>query len=351
MIARRDAHLLAVDIGGTKTSLAVAESSATGPRPYLSVDRLPTPATAADVLARLLIAGRRLVGDGALAGIGVSFGGRVQPAPTPRLTSLHVPGWQDIDLAGALTRAFEAPTLMANDADTAARGEYVCLPIEQRPATLAYMTVSTGIGAAMIIDGRPHPGRYGLAGEIGHLAVQPGGATCSCGGDGHLEALAAGPAIARAALAALEADAQCPSRLRAALAMQGSLTARDIDDAARHGDLLAATVLGDAGALVGQAVAVIALLLDPDLVLIGGGVAESGDAFWGPLRQAAQAGTLRMPDLRRASLGANSAMRGALELARDAAGAGRREASAAAPPLQGIGECAGEGQVGRPDQC
>lgn len=310
-------HLLAVDIGGTKIALAVAETAATGARPYLAVDRIATPATAAEALAGLLAAGRRLIGDRTLAGIGVSFGGQVRQPPSDPLRSLHVPGWQNIDLQAELTRAWGAPTLIANDANTAARGEYACLPVGRHPATLVYLTVSTGIGAAVIIDGRPHPGPNGLAGEIGHLPIISGGAACGCGGAGHLEALASGTAIARNAVAALTV-AHRPSALHEALAIQGAVTAGDVAEAARRGDPLAVELLADAGALVGHAVAVMALVLDPDLVLIGGGVAESGRAFWDPLRRAAEAETLRMPTLQLAGLRTDSALRGALELATDA---------------------------------
>jgi len=321
--------LLAIDIGGTKTTLAVAKLSAGGSHPYLAIDRLPTPSTAAAALVALLAAGRRLLGDDQAAGIGVSFGGHVHHAPRCRLMSRHVPGWEAVDLVEHLTRGFGGKTLIANDADAASRGEHACLPVDQQAMTLAYLTVSTGIGAAMIIDGRPHLGRYGLAGELGHLPISLDGPSCSCGSVGHLEALASGPAIARAAVAALDAEPQRRTVLHAARATQGFLTAVDVDRAARHGDELAARLLGEAGALVGHAVTVMTLVLDPDLVIVGGGVAQAGPAFWQPLRQAAQAGALRTPDVRRSGLGATGALRGALELARAAAHIGHQGDSGA----------------------
>ncbi|BCB91944.1 hypothetical protein Psuf_092570 [Phytohabitans suffuscus] len=280
----------------------------------------------------LLPAAHGLVAGRPVAGVGVSFGGHVSLSAPPALRSLHVPGWLEVPLTTRLERALDAPVLVANDAEAAARGEHACIPAGQRDLDLVYLTISTGVGGALLLRGRPHRGRNGLAGEVGHIRLRDTG-TCSCGGEGHLEAFASGPAIARAAAEAVRRDPTHPTSLRTVLDQDGALTARDVDASARGGDSLAAAVLAEAGDLVGRAAAMIGLLLDPDVILVGGGVSQAGDAFWEPLRAAVRADVLRHVLVRPALLGPDSALRGALELAADAATAAdeRRRPLAVAP--------------------
>ncbi|GAA0990013.1 ROK family glucokinase [Acrocarpospora macrocephala] len=307
---------MAVDIGGTKTALAIAAPPPEANGAYLARRRFPTPATGRETLDTLLAITRELAADHAVAGIGVSFGGQVRTDRPPHLKSLVVPGWEILDLRAEFARAFGgAPTLIANDGEAAAHGEYVSMPAGARRDTLAYITVSTGVGGAFLLNGRPHRGRHGLAAEVGHIPVRPGG-RCPCGGTGHLEAYASGPAIAQAAEARLT---NARSSLHDVIRERGSLTAKDIDQAARHGDAFATMILGEAGTLVGRAAALIGLLLDPDAIIIGGGVAQAGDAFWHPLHTAARLDALHPTEILPARLGPDSALRGALELARMAA--------------------------------
>lgn len=311
--------LLAIDIGGTKTALAIASPTSQSIDFYLERHQFATPATGKRAVAALLAAARELVGDRAVAGIGVSFGGQVSTDQRPSVKSLVIPGWEHLDLRTELAQALGgAPTLIANDGEAAARGEYLTIPVEQRPETLAYLTVSTGVGGAFLVSGRPHRGHHGLAAEVGHIPVRSDG-RCPCGGTGHLETFASGPAIARAAAAALVEKPHEDSRLRVAHAAGRSLTAQDVDRAARQGDALAAAILAEAGTLVGRAVALISLLFDPDAVIIGGGVAQAGNAFWAALLRAARFEALHDTIVQPARLGTDSALRGALELARDAA--------------------------------
>ena len=309
--------LLAIDLGGTKTAVAMARRDADGPAPYLSRHLFPTPQTAMETLAVLMPAVDRLAAEHTVAGVGVSFGGHVGDNGA-RLRSLHVPGWQDLPLSEELSRATGAPVRIANDAEAGAIGEYACLPARGINVDLAYLTVSTGIGGALVLNGRLHHGRHGLAGEVGHIRMRDDG-RCSCGGTGHLEAWASGPAIARTARRRLSKQPERRTMLRHVVRTHGVLTARDVADVARAGDPLAAEVLADAGDLVGRAVALLGLIVDPDIVLIGGGVAQAGEAFWAPLRAATRDNVLRHLEVRPAPLGAHSALRGAVELAREGA--------------------------------
>ena len=309
----RRRSLLAIDVGGTKTAVAV-QADERGAVPESIV--FPTGRTGDETLEVLLREARALIGDHMVSGIGVSFGGHVNDRD---LFSLHVPGWERADLLGSLEVQFDAPAIAVNDGEAGALGEYAaraalgaCLP------TFAYVTVSTGIGGAFLLDGRPFRGAHGLSAEIGHMVVAETG-VCSCGRIGHLEARASGTAIARRARSELVDLA--PSEFPAERCGTLHLTARDVAQAAKAGNGIARTIIGDAGREVGRALATVALLIDPDVVVVGGGVAQSGGAFWGPLRAAVDEHVLRPLTVELASHGSHSALFGALQVARSASAA------------------------------
>lgn len=294
--------LLAIDVGGTKTAVAVANHRA-GPGERVV---FPTGRTGPETLDRLVREARHLLAGRRPDGVGVSFGGHVVGRS---VLSLHVPGWDAADLFGRLEDAFDAPVLAANDAEAGAIGEHAARVAAGRPCpVLVYATVSTGIGGAILVDGAPYRGAHGLSGEIGHMVVAESG-VCSCGRVGHLEAQASGLAIAR------RAASEWPGARE-----RDAVTARDVAAGARDGDRAAQAILADAGRQVGRALASVALLVDPDTVVVGGGVALAGPPFWDPLVGAVDEHVLRPVRVERAALGPDSALCGAVELARSAAG-------------------------------
>jgi glucokinase len=314
-----EALLLGFDIGGTKTAVAVATTDARDVEETPIVHTFSTPPRADAALADAIAIARGLVGERPVLAIGVSFGGPVERGPQTRVRSRHVPGWSDIRLGDELRVAFNAPVSIENDANAGAIGE--ALAAGDWATTLVYLTISTGIGGAVMIDGQLHRGRSGLAGEIGHLPMASDGPLCSCGHRGHLEALASGPAIARAAMAALTGGLP-ESSLGRIVSEHGALTARDVAEAAAAGDGLAVSVLASAGRHIGHAVAISAMILDPDLVIVGGGVSLAGESLWRPLRDEVEAQLASLgvaPAIRPAAHGSESALRGSIELARRAA--------------------------------
>jgi glucokinase len=148
--------------------------------------------------------------------------------------------------------------------------------------------VSTGVGGGWILNGRLWSGVDGLAGEIGHLVLQPEGPLCTCGKRGCVEALAAGPYVAAQARDALLADPGAGALLRARV--QGDLsrlTAEHVALAAQDGDGLAWQVLSDAARALGQGIGAALVLINPQRVVVGGGVAKSGERYWQVMREAA----------------------------------------------------------------
>lgn len=304
------ARVFAVDVGGTKTAVALADpADATR-----TTVRFPTPASAQATLELIERHFRSMSEGSSVAAVGVSFGGHVSG---DQVRSLHVPGWEDVDLVGTLSRITGAPVGVLNDAEAGALAEH---DARQRranpPRSLFYVTISTGIGGAIVIDGAVHRGARGLAGEIGHLPVG-GSAPCSCGGAGHLEAVAAGPAIARLARAGLGDRRYAGSVLHA---VRDELDARAVARAADDGDQLARETLGTVGARLGAALVAVALCLDPAVICLGGGVAQSGTALWDPVREAVAAHPLLETQVERSVHEADSALVGAVLHARTLTG-------------------------------
>ncbi|HEX6446642.1 MAG TPA: ROK family protein [Streptosporangiales bacterium] len=263
--------LLALDFGGTKLAAGVARDD-TGP---LRVLRTASPPTADAGLSAMLGLAERLLPYGSpVDAVGVSFGGHVDPTDGTIRRSLQVPGWDGVPLGALLRERFGAPVRVVNDGAAGAVGEWWCgAGASMAKGTLLYLTVSTGVGGGVLLDGRLHEGANGMAGEFGHLPAG-GAAVCTCGRRGCLEAVASGPAIARA---------YDPT---------GAVDAERVAAAARHGDARAAAVLSAAGASVGDVIATLACVLDPDVVAVGGGVAGSGARFWTALHENADSGML-----------------------------------------------------------
>jgi len=227
--------------------------------------------------------------DAQLTGVGVSFGGPVHGDGRTVRRSFHVPGWAELPLAARLEQLFGVPAAIANDADAAALAEYR-FGAGQGVRHLLYVTVSTGIGAGLVLDGRLHRGEHAWAGEIGHLPLKPDGPPCPCGRNGCLEAFASGRSIARAAQQRLRHadDERTLDRASGLWALpREHITAQDVATAAAVGDGLAASVWAEAMGWLGLGIAAAANLLNPGRVVIGGGLARAGPLLFDPVRQTA----------------------------------------------------------------
>mgnify|MGYP005856657047 CR=1 FL=1 len=220
-----------------------------------------------------------------LSGVGVSFGGPVDAPSGTVLQSHHVPGWDGLPLASRLSRRLGLPVLVENDANAVALGEFL-YGAGRGVADLVYMTISTGIGGGIILDGQLWRGHHGVAGEIGHMVVRPDGPVCTCGNRGCLEALASGLSIARRAREALAAGR--PGELLLALAggEPDGITAELVFRAALNGDDAAKSVVAEAAADLGLAIAMLCSIIDPARVILGGGVAKAGEQLLAPVREA-----------------------------------------------------------------
>lgn len=288
--------ILGLDFGGTKLAagLVDAESGA-----VVSSLRTATPAGGAEAgLAAMLALGTQLVAQSTapVHAVGVSFGGPVESDGRTVRLSMHIPGWEGMPLAQRCEAHFGLPCVIANDADAAGLAEYR-FGAGQGCTHMLYLTVSTGIGGGVIINGRLHRGEHAWAGEVGHMILKPDGPACACGGNGCLESLSSGLSIAR------DARLRVPPTL--AHLPEAAITAKAVAEAAAAGDPVAQQIWHDAVGWLGVGISSACNLLNPGMVVIGGGLSEAGEQLFAPLRDIMRYRALaKQVVLARASLGA-----------------------------------------------
>jgi glucokinase len=266
---------LAVDVGGTKTAVGVVDAAGR----ILGKETRPTPlGDPAEAVALIVsMATDLLRGHGPVDAAGAALPGVVDRA-SGILRSSPSSGWRDIPFGPMLSAALGLPFAVDNDVRACAWAEST-LGGGAGLGSFFWMTVSTGVGGALFQGGRVIEGARGLAGELGHLVVEPGGAACGCGRRGCLEAEAAGPAWRRMALAEL-ADGRAGAYL-AGLA-DAELDARRIAAGARSGDEACLRIAERAGLMLARGLEAVYAVLDPEAVFIGGGVGGALDLL-GPV--------------------------------------------------------------------
>jgi glucokinase-like ROK family protein len=200
-----------------------------------------------------------------------------------------MPGWDLFPIRDTLEERWRLMVTLNNDAELGALGEWA-FGAGRGCSHLVYIKVGSGVGAGILIDGVIYGGTLGLAGEIGHIPVREDGPGCACGNYGCLEALAGGKAIARQAR---EAVMKGRRTHLSRIVPPEAITAKDVVAAARLGDILAQEIVKEAGMYLGIVIANLVNLLNPSMVVVGGGVAQMGDLLLQPIRQAVQERSLK----------------------------------------------------------
>lgn len=283
---RADAgHVLVADLGATSINVALtdlagrimghyAEPSeiSNGPEPIL--DRV-------EELFHELQRTTRAV-PGPVWGVGLGVPGPVEFESGRPISPPIMPGWDGYPIRERFAERFRAPVWVDNDVNVLALGEWRA-GIAQGHDNVVVVKIGTGIGAGIISDGRLHRGAQGSAGDVGHIQISDDPTViCRCGNVGCLEALAGGAAIARHGHAAAVEGRS--ARLGAALDEHGSVTAEDVARAAAFGDPVAVELLESAGRRVGSMLASVVNFFNPSLIVVGGGVAQSGDQLLAAIR-------------------------------------------------------------------
>jgi glucokinase len=317
---RHGPFFLGIDLGVTNIKGGVVDDQG---RP-LSVVGVPTRAADGPEggLRRLAEVGRRAVAEsgldwGQIAAVGLGSPGPMDLAAGRLLEPHHLPGWNDLPIRDRLAEDLGKPTVLQNDANAAAYGEYWA-GAGRGVQSLVMFTLGTGIGGGIIDRGRIVEGRHGHGGEVGHIIVQMENARrCPCGGFGHLEAYASATALVQRAVEALGRQETTVLRRRLA---EDNLTARAIHEAAEAGDPLARRLMRETARYLAVGAVSLMHAIDPDLVLFGGGLIAAGPKFLADIRADIRGMALPVPGARTrvqfAALGGDAGVIGAAGCAR-----------------------------------
>jgi glucokinase len=274
---------IGIDLGGTNIRIGLVTQDGA----LVAATRMPTQAAEgyAQVKERTIGAVKELllrtaVGTEVVGG-GIGCPGIVDTHHGILTYSANL-GWRDTKIGQELREVLGIPIFVDQDAIAAGLGEH-WLGAGQGSCHQIYLAVGTGIGAGIIIAGKPYLGAHGVAGNIGHVMLQEDGPLCSCGRRGCLEALASGPAVARRARQALqEGDDAGPLALLHKAGIE--ITSKEVADAAKEGDPLARQIMEASGRYLGQGLALLANVIDPQVIIIGGGLSQAGDCLLGSAR-------------------------------------------------------------------
>lgn len=269
--------LLAIDVGGTKIEAVaadtqgvtlghiVADTDSSGPEGLLD--------SVEDAIQQVLR--RASAGLTDVAGVGIGVPGQVHPESGVVRLAVNL-NLTSFPLAMALAGRLQAPVNVENDVRLAALGLYHRLHPVQAQHSLAYVSIGTGVAAGIVHDGRLLRGANGMAGEIGHIVIEPDGERCLCGLWGCLETIVSGPAIARQARVwSARSDSEDPA--------SAALSSAGVYAAAAAGDERAKALVHHVSAHLARALHWLVMSYDVQQVIVGGGVSAAGDAFWRPI--------------------------------------------------------------------
>ncbi len=306
---------IGIDIGGTKIAGGVVDELGQ----VLAQDRVPTdagdPAALEDAVVAMV---QRLSGDERLP-VGVAAAGFIDAAQS---TVYYAPNisWRNEPLRQRLEQRLGVAVVVDNDANAAGWAEFR-FGAGRLVSDMVVLTLGTGVGGAVIVSDRLLRGGFGVAGELGHLRVVPDGRACGCGARGCLEQYASGRALQRAAAEIADAGGVGGPLAAARAAAGGELVGADIGRLIGEGDPGAVAALQQVGSWVGQACASLAVSFDPQLFVLGGGVAAAGERLLDPVRRAfldhlPARGYHPEPQFAVAELGNEAGVVGAADLAR-----------------------------------
>ncbi len=311
-------HTIGIDVGGTKVLGGVVTEAGE----VLKTSRRDTPREGGSALTQTIAdVARELAAEFDISAVGLSAAGFVSSDRKTMLATPNIAGWNGVQLDAELTSLINLPVVLENDANAAAWGERT-FGAGKGKQNMLMVTVGTGVGGGIIVNGQLLRGAFGVAAEIGHLRVLPEGHLCGCGARGCFEQYASGNALLRHAR---EAIAASPDLARNLLArgdgtLEG-LTGRAITEAAREGDQVAISAFNTTAQWLGAGIASLAVILDPECVVIGGGVVDAGEILLAPTRAAMErympfAGKHPYPEIIPATLGNEAGLVGAANLAR-----------------------------------
>jgi glucokinase len=310
---------IGIDVGGTKVLGGVVDESGV----VLARARKDTPRQGGKALTQTIAETvKELMAQHKVKSVGVSAAGFVSSDRKTMLATPNIADWNDVDLDSELKSLIGLPIVIENDANAAAWGE-AKFGAGRNQNHMMMLTVGTGIGGGIVVDGQLYRGAFGTAAEFGHMRVVPEGHICGCGARGCFEQYASGNALLRHAREAINASPEVARNLlsRGDGTVAG-LTGQIITQAAQEGDPIALAAFNTTGQWLGAGIASLAVLLDPACVVIGGGVIDAGEILLAPTRESLErtmpfAGKHPYPELIAAELGNDAGLVGVADLARE----------------------------------
>ncbi|MFC1910132.1 ROK family protein [Chloroflexota bacterium] len=286
--------VLAVDIGGTKILATIISPD----YKIMAEERLASVAFEGPdaVISRIFSGIDTMLGQykcQQLHSISIASAGIIDTNQGIITHSPNLPGWVNMPLRGIIKDRYKMDTHLINDASAAALSEHR-FGAGRGLYDLVYVTVSTGIGGGIIIDGRLYTGASGCAGEVGHMIIDAAGQECLCGSRGCLEALSSGIAMAREAVKRMKNGENTLLRQMSG-GNTDKITAELIADAARRGDKLAIDVINQAASYLGMGLANIVNIFNPEMIIIGGGVSKMGGLLFEPAKRVMNEKAFKLP--------------------------------------------------------
>lgn len=313
---KASALTIGFDIGGTNTRAGVVTADGA----IIDSESTPTPHDADGLTEAIVELVETLRRRHAIGAVGLAVAGFLDPECEIVRFAPHLPWRDNAPVRAMLERELELPVRLEHDANSAAWGEYR-YGAARDADTWVLFAVGTGIGATLMHNGEIYRGSYGTAPEFGHITVVPCGRACSCGKQGCLERYAAGTALVDTAVE-IAAQGGFESCGLYRLAVDKRATGNDVVAAARNGDALGIAAMDHFARWLGQGLAMVSDILDPELIVLGGGVSEDADLFCDEACEAMRcnmvgAGYRPTPTLQTAELGPQAGMIGVADLARE----------------------------------
>ena len=311
-------YTIGIDVGGTKVLGGVVNADGK----VLKTSRRDTPHEGGKALTQTIAdVALELAAEFEVTAVGLSAAGFVSSDRKTMLATPNIAGWNGVQLEAELTQLIKLPVVLENDANAAAWGERT-FGAGKGKQNMLMVTVGTGVGGGIIVNGQLLRGAFGIAAEIGHLRVLPEGHLCGCGARGCFEQYGSGNALMRHAREAIAASPDIARNLlsRGDGTIEG-LTGKAITDAAREGDAVALAAFNTTAQWLGAGIASLSVVLDPECVVIGGGVIDAGEILLKPTREALErsmpfAGKHPYPEIIAAQLGNEAGLVGVADLAR-----------------------------------
>ncbi len=277
---------IGIDFGGTFIKFGLVDAD----RQPSETFQLPTPTDGGcDSVVEQILAGagqliqRHGLSKSDIVGVGIGSPGPIDIPNGIVIAMPNIRGMDNCPLRNRVADGLDLPAVLENDANAAAYGEYIC-GAGEGTGSIVMLTLGTGVGSGIIIDGRILHGSHSIGAELGHMIIVPGGEQCNCGQKGCLERYCSATYMAQRAMRLLEKE-DTDSSLKQLLIEKGGFDARDIEDARKAGDKFAARMWDDCARHLAIGCVNISRIFDPDEIILGGGMAKAGDELLVPVRR------------------------------------------------------------------